>query len=163
MKKISEISLLNKIREAHLTICDWKQEEMNFIPLQGCWFSQTEEGFDLDKEINKFLASSKKVLLLLGDSGSGKSLYTQGLTHRLWRSYDTKHFIPLWISLPSINNPQNTLIQDYLKSFGLTDTEIDMLKKKQSFIFILDAYDEIHLLKNLYVSNHLSEWHAKVI
>ena len=162
MKEMSEITSLNKIQEIHLNAHDWKQEEMNFVPLEGCWFAQAEDGFDLDEKVNKFLSGDKKVLLLLGDSGAGKSLYTQGLAHRLWQSYEAQNPIPLWCSLPSLKNPENNLVQNYLQSFGLNETEIETLKKTKSFIFILDAYDEIRVLKNLFVSNALSEWNAKI-
>ena len=41
----------------------------------------------------------------MGDSGSGKSLYTQGLVIKLWQSYSHQSPIPIWISLPSLKNP----------------------------------------------------------
>ena len=41
--------------------------------------------------------------------------------------------------------------------------QIEDLRKTRSFIFILDAYDEIRKLKNLYVTNQLNQWRAKII
>lgn len=48
-----------------------------------------DEGEDLvlDTVVDQYLAGSQKVMLLLGDSGSGKSLYCQQLVTRLWQEY----------------------------------------------------------------------------
>nr|MBA3706396.1 NACHT domain-containing protein [Bacteroidota bacterium] len=149
--------------EAHLSAYDLQRESLNFVPLEGSWFANSEHSFHLDEEINKFLASDRKVLLLLGDSGAGKSLYTQGLVNKLWQTCSSQDPIPLWISLPALKNPVDNLVQEYFKQFGFTDTQINSLQKNQSFVFILDAYDEIRILKNLYVTNQLGNWKAKII
>src|SRR5437764_8465472 len=102
-------------------------------------------------------------MLLLGDSGSGKSLYTQGLVAKKWQSYAPKQCIPLSISLPSLKNPLEQAIEETLQKAGLTTSEIKQLKQENQFLFIFDGYDEIRQIKNLYVSNRLENWQAKVI
>jgi hypothetical protein len=104
-----------------------------------------------------------KVLLLLGDAGSGKSVFCQDLIRQLWKNYQKGDAIPVWISLPELENPTDKAIEEALANYGFKSEEIVTLKKEQKFIFILDAFDEIHQWKNLYVSNKLSEWNAKVI
>jgi WD40 repeat protein/TPR repeat protein len=153
----------DKFRQVHLHASDWQQESLTFVPLRGTWFAQSEHSFYLEEEITKFLSGDKKVLLLLGDSGSGKSLYTQGLASKLWQDHKPDTPIPVWISLPSLKNPVNRAIEETFEKFGLNAEQITSLKQTHSFIFILDAFDEIHQLKNLWVSNHLDQWKAKII
>jgi WD40 repeat protein len=155
--------MFDKLRQAQLHAHDWQQESLTFVPLRGSWFAQSEHSFDLEEEMTKFLLSDKKVLLLLGDSGSGKSLYTQGLASKLWQDHKPDFPIPVWISLPSLRNPINRAIEETFEKFGFTIEQIESLKQKNSFIFILDAFDEIHQLKNLWVSNHCDQWKAKII
>src|SRR5258708_3300196 len=101
-------SALNKLHQDQLNATDWQNESMNFVSLRGSWFINSEGDFDLEEEINKFLynkENDKKVLLLMGDSGAGKSLYTQGLSIKLWQSLSRESRIPVWISLPSLKDP----------------------------------------------------------
>jgi ankyrin repeat protein/WD40 repeat protein len=155
--------ILATLAKAHLHAPDWQQESLTFVPLRGTWFAQSEHSFGLEEEITKFLSSNKKVLLLLGDSGSGKSLYTQGLASKLWQDHKSDSPIPVWISLPSLKNPVNSAVEETFEKFGFNTEQIATLKKTHSFIFILDAFDETHQLKNLWVSNHLDQWKAKII
>ena len=66
--------IVTKLRQNHSSFTDWQQEQQNFIPLRGSFYAQSEHDFDLDSEVNKFIASDKQILLLLGDSGSEKIL-----------------------------------------------------------------------------------------
>ncbi len=157
------ISRLERVKEKHLLASDWQQEGVNFIPMRGTWHVNSRQDFGLDEEIQKFLSNDKKVLLLLGDSGAGKSLYTQGLAINLWKAYRDETPIPLWISLPSLKNPTNRAIEETFENYGLTVEQIQYLQRTRSFVFILDAYDEINNLSNLFVGNHLAEWKAKII
>jgi WD40 repeat protein/TPR repeat protein len=155
--------MFDKLRQAQLHAHDWQQESLTFVPLRGSWLAQSEHSFDLEEEVTKFLSGTKKVLTLLGDSGSGKSLYTQGLASKLWQDQKPESAIPIWISLPSLKNSANRAIEETLEKFGFKPEEIENLKLTKTFIFIFDAFDEIHQLKNLWVSNHLEQWKAKVI
>jgi type II secretory pathway predicted ATPase ExeA len=99
--------------------------------LRGSWFAHSEYSFDLEEEMTKFLSSNKKILTLLGDSGSGKSLYTQGLASKLWQDdKETKSAIPIWISLLSLKNPINRTIEETFEKFGLTPEQIESLRQK---------------------------------
>ncbi|KAG0347089.1 hypothetical protein BGZ54_005025 [Gamsiella multidivaricata] len=60
--------------------------------------------FSLTKNVHEFLNSDRKVLLLLGDSGAGKSTFNRELECDLWDKYKKKKGpIPLYINLPAIN------------------------------------------------------------
>ena len=69
-----------------------KQEHRNlvYIPPQakGTREAPDDELFDLTEKVNEFLSSDKKVLLLLGDSGAGKSTFNMELEIELWKTYN---------------------------------------------------------------------------
>ncbi|BBE09987.1 Putative uncharacterized protein [Mycoavidus cysteinexigens] len=131
----------------------------------------TKERFSLEEKVRDFLASEeKKVLLLLGVAGSGKSTFNRYLARSLWEAYDKEANksgqtpIPLFIPLSSLKEPNNNLISEYLKKEKFAEDQIADLKANYCFIFILDGYDEIKDRARLfYVENELDEWQAKVI
>ncbi len=138
-----------------------------YIPPQGKLSVEATEHFDLAEKVNAFLASEKKVLLLLGEGGSGKSTFNRHLAQRLWKEYQehpAEQPIPLFIPLASLDNPGKNLIEQYLKEHDLSKAQIDALRTGRRFIFILDGYDEIaHRSQAFYASNKLGRWDAKVV
>ncbi len=126
---------------------------------------RTDEGLQKDSKDQKTLIvdNGRKVLLLLGDTGSGKSLFCQDLITRLWQNYKPGNPISLFISLARLQDPIDNAIEETLTNYGFTLEHIATLKKEQQFIFVLDGYDEIHQFKNLYVTNKLNEWNARTI
>ncbi len=115
------------------------------------------------KQLMPTIDSRRKVLLLLGDTGSGKSLFCQDLITRLWQNYKPGSPIPLFTSLARLQDPIDNAIEETLAAYGFSAEQIAILKKEQQFIFVLDGYDEIHQFKNLYVTNKLNEWNARTI
>jgi ankyrin repeat protein/WD40 repeat protein len=157
-------NLIEKLRLSQLkSLVDWQSESDFFIPLRASVAAFAKEDSALENDIESFLLSDKKVMLLLGDSGSGKSLYTQGLVAKKWQSYSPKKIIPLWISLPCLKNPIKRAIEETLQKAGCNDSEIETLRQENEFLFIFDGYDEIRQIKNLYVTNRLETWQAKII
>src|SRR5438874_1957910 len=156
-----EMELIQKLSKAqHQLLCDWQQEAEFFIPLQASQSAFSQDEFPLEEDIENFLLGDKKVMLLLGDSGSGKSLFTQRLVDNKWQSYQPKCIIPVWISLPSLKNPIERAIEETLQRAGFTLNEIETLRQDNQFLFIFDGYDEIRQIKNLYVTNRLEDWQA---
>ncbi|WP_284271017.1 NACHT and WD40 repeat domain-containing protein, partial [Mycoavidus cysteinexigens] len=142
--------------------------EMYTAP-QGKLRVESTEHFDLEDKVNAFLQSDKKVLLLLGEGGSGKSTFNRHLARRLWTDYQhTDHAqaqpIPLFIPLATLDNPGKNLIEQYLREQGLSEAQIEALRCERRFIFILDGYDEIaHRSQAFYAGNKLERWQAQVI
>ncbi|CAG8789319.1 45433_t:CDS:2, partial [Gigaspora margarita] len=126
----------------------------------------------LETAINKLLnLKRKKVLLLLGSGGTGKSTFNHHLARQLWNQYNQQEItqpIPLFIALAPLKaliNQNKDFIEAYLQQAGnLTKDEINKLRERK-FVFILDGYDEIsERERQCYNSNLFSEWkNAKII
>ncbi len=136
-----------------------------YIPIQArqTTFSQ-ETPSDLMDSVKSFLSAEdpKKVLLILGEAGYGKSLFFQTLARQRWMQYQDDHAIPIFVSLPCLDQT-NRVIEDTLESHGFTPDQVNQLKIEKQFIFILDGYDEIHRLEQIYLNNRWQEWRAKII
>ncbi len=113
------------------------------------------------------LLSDKHVILLTGDSGAGKTTFNRILEKHLWDNKKETDAIPLFISLASIDKPEHDLITKALKKKGLSEFQIQKLKKeKQRFVFILDGYDESRQTQNLYLHNRINQpdgWQGHMI
>lgn len=124
-------------------------------------YSPGGEAFDVLERINQFLASShERSLLVLGDSGLGKSLLGRYVVQEAWRNYQPGPCIPLFIHLPLIPKKKRAreLLQTYLRlEEQLHEKEISQLLKyfKHSpLLIVLDGYDEIQEAGNLYLQNN---------
>ncbi|KAF9990682.1 hypothetical protein BGZ75_000500 [Mortierella antarctica] len=123
--------------------------------------------FDLREKADAFLADEKqKVLLLLGESGVGKSTFNMELEHQLWKVYEKhKGRIPLFINLPAITRPEQDLIAKQLRKLQFEEPQIRELKKRK-FVLICDGYDESQQTHNLYTENQLNQeegWQAQMV
>ena len=126
-----------------------------------------DERFSLMEKVDEFLVSREKVLLLLGDSGAGKSIFNLQLERRLWQDYQkTTGRIPLFINLPAIDKPEQDMIAKQLRRSEFTEPEIREMKERREFILICDGYDESQQMNNLYSSNRLNEdgeWKVQMV
>ncbi|KAF9570379.1 hypothetical protein EC968_001880 [Mortierella alpina] len=121
---------------------------------------------DLTEKALKFLDQREnKVLLLLGDSGVGKSTFNMELEFLLWKKYQKNGPIPLFISLPAIDQPEQDLIAKQLRKLQFEESQIRELRNR-SFVLICDGYDESQQIQNLYRKNRFSlegEWQAQMV
>ncbi|KAF9911825.1 hypothetical protein EC991_002128 [Linnemannia zychae] len=85
--------------------------------------SSDEDLFSLEDNVWEFLGSTKEVMLILGDSGSGKSTFSRYLEQELWKQYREGDSIPLFITLPSIVNPQENMIAKQLEIYEFTEEQ----------------------------------------
>ncbi|KAF9537249.1 hypothetical protein EC957_008594, partial [Mortierella hygrophila] len=65
--------------------------------------------FPLLDKVEEFLAGNSQVILILGDSGAGKSTFNQHLEYQLWQRYNTGDRIPLFVNLPALERPERDL------------------------------------------------------
>ncbi len=150
----------------------FKETEKLYVEPRGkATLEGKAETFGLLSKV-KALLREKQVVLLTGDSGAGKTTLNRLLEEQLW-SNKSKHdekgpdVIPLFISLASIDKPEHDLIAKALRKRGLSEFQIQKLKKEeQRFVFILDGYDEIRQTQNLYVSNSINQsngWQGQMV
>ncbi|KAG0249253.1 hypothetical protein BG011_009463, partial [Mortierella polycephala] len=131
--------------------------------------SSDDDLFDLTIKVNEFISDDgdTKVLLLLGDSGAGKSTFNLELEKNLWKAYNTdKKWIPVFVTLPAIDKPEEDLISKQLRRYGFTEAQIRELKSYYQFVLICDGYDECQKMNNLYNDNRLNqprEWKVKMV
>ncbi|KAF9148111.1 hypothetical protein BG015_010187 [Linnemannia schmuckeri] len=155
---------LHRLRSQRLE----ERESILYIPSQGklAVNSSDNDSFPLMEKALEFLASHRQVLLLLGDSGVGKSTFNLELENRLWKDYEPHSPIPLLINLPTIEKPAQDLIGQQLRHYNFSDNQIQNLKRHRQFIVICDGYDESRLTRNLYTTNQFNksgQWKAKVV
>ncbi len=146
-----------------------------YVALQATTPADKKITFNLDEAVTAFLTQKNdsgqknQVLLLRGQAGSGKSTFNRQLARRLWREYGAAASdetpIALYISLPTLDQPNKNLLGQYLSAkCGFSPEQIEALRQSQRFILILDGYDEIPAEhRNLYADGKLGKWQAKII
>ncbi|KAF9119577.1 hypothetical protein BGW39_000213 [Mortierella sp. 14UC] len=113
--------------------------------------------FPLMDKVEEFLAGDGQVMLVLGESGAGKSTFNCYLEHLLWQRYKPGHSIPLFINLPSLDHPDRDIIAEQLKAYRFTEAQIQELELYHPFTLICDGYDESQLTCNIHTSNALNQ------
>ncbi|KAF8926929.1 WD_REPEATS_REGION domain-containing protein, partial [Haplosporangium gracile] len=122
--------------------------------------------FSLMGKVQDFLAGDGQVMLVLGDSGAGKSTFNRHLEHLLWQDYKPGKAIPLFINLPALDRPEKQLVAEQLRTLDFSEEEIRELKQHRRVVLICDGYDESQLVCNLHTTNLLNQpgqWNAKII
>ncbi|KAF9319981.1 WD_REPEATS_REGION domain-containing protein, partial [Linnemannia elongata] len=128
--------------------------------------AQDDDLFSLKEKVQEFLASEREVMLILGDSGAGKSTFNRNLEHQLWTDYEHGGPVPLYINLPTIDDPAHDLIEKQLQYLSFPDDQIQEMKQHRQFILICDGYDESQLTINIHTTNHLNQaghWRSKIV
>ncbi|CAK69830.1 unnamed protein product (macronuclear) [Paramecium tetraurelia] len=125
---------------------------------------------NFDGEVNEFLWSdyekNKDIMLIKGKAGSGKSRASRNIEELIW-SCDMiwPNWIPIYVSLPSLKDPNHNLIEQALESENYNFDKIQVREFKDAIIngnlkvvIILDSYDEMKFKcigTNLYQTNRL--------
>ncbi len=157
----TELRRLKAQRLAH-----WR--DMLYVPPRGkASLSDADmETFDLAEKAQTFFDNNKKMALVLGESGAGKSTFLRFLEIILWEKYKKGGIIPLFIALPTIDKPEHDLIAKHLRRTGFTQVQIKTLKETREFVVIADGYDESGSNENLYQSNqfnHPGGWQGQLL
>lgn len=154
---------LQLLRKRILEDEDIQDELKQYIPVQGAYHIQDGKTFDLETKLQEIFSGDKKLILLIGNAGGGKSTFNRYIEHKLWEAYQPGDPIPLFVILPQVNHPEHRLMEQVLTRYGFTPKEIETLKKQHHFQLILDGYDEMNQMINLYDVNELEQWQAKVV
>ncbi|ETO21379.1 hypothetical protein RFI_15826 [Reticulomyxa filosa] len=116
----------------------------------------------------------RKVIIIQGKSGSGKSIFCRHLEEILWNNYvsDSKQPIPVYISFSKIYHKRNEkdIILQALQGKHISKEIMNTIREQVSFIFIMDGFDEIFDVyrksnneQYFYDRFNLNQWNAKVI
>ncbi|MFV2015172.1 MAG: hypothetical protein ACC656_07090, partial [Candidatus Heimdallarchaeota archaeon] len=107
-----------------------------YVPLDCVAEYRSESSLDLEEEVDKFIKGNNTVLLLLGNSGSGKSTFCTHLSHRLINEYQKDNnnaplpvLIRFGTSLSAVNSGE--LIEKEFERFGLSREAIFNLRRDQ--------------------------------
>ncbi|KAF9548727.1 hypothetical protein EC957_005660 [Mortierella hygrophila] len=116
----------------------------------------------------EFLDSNNKVLLLMGDPGSGKTVFVKQLERKLWGQYNGPNDpIPILVNLPEFANTASDFLRRVLQSRGFRPEHIQFLRPRgRQFILICDGYDEAQVQGNIYNQNKFNregQWRVKLI
>lgn len=169
-------------RELYITgqgsIYNWYQEEKSAKMKE-----KKKKG--LEGNVEAFLddEDENKVMLMTGDSGSGKSMFCERFSLEEMELYErtlqdgsyekNPRYIPIFISLPcmavSVGCEGDAVIRYLQQIKKWSDKQIDFLKNNRRVLFILDGYDEMYPLRdrmyvNIFTENHFKGWRdVKVI
>ncbi|KAG0071599.1 hypothetical protein BGZ89_010105, partial [Linnemannia elongata] len=122
--------------------------------------------FLLMDKVQEFLSSDRQVMLILGDSGAGKSTFNKHFEAELLQSYTIGGWIPLFINLPAIDRPVKELMSEQLRGYDFSKAQIQELKQQRRFVVICDGYDESQLSTNLHTTNLFNrpgQWKVKMV
>ncbi|KAG0048179.1 hypothetical protein BGZ89_004677, partial [Linnemannia elongata] len=128
--------------------------------------ARDDELFPLKEKAEEFLASDRQVMLILGESGAGKSTFNKYLESELLCTYTCGGPIPLFINLPAIDRPDKDLIGEHLRTNNFSEAQIQELKQYRHFVLICDGYDESQLTANLHTTNLFNrpgQWNVKMV
>ncbi|KAF9143174.1 hypothetical protein BG015_000523, partial [Linnemannia schmuckeri] len=128
--------------------------------------ARDDDLFPLMEKVQEFLSSERQVMLVLGDSGAGKSTFNLELERTLWNDYKERGPIPLFINLSFIDNPARDLIEKQLQHHNFSDDQIREMKLHRRFVLICDGYDESQLKVNIHSTNQFNQsgqWKVKIV
>lgn len=120
----------------------------------------------LHGRVHIFLEGNGLVMLILGDSGAGKSTFNAKLEQDLWDTYKAGDPIPLFIDLKAIRHLDQDLIRQHLDSLKIFSASHMKYLFSRKFILICDGYDESQIRSNLYSNsqfNKPNQWKARMV
>ncbi|KAG0079059.1 hypothetical protein BGZ90_003637, partial [Linnemannia elongata] len=154
---------LNALRSERL---DEYEQQIYISPMaKASLQARDDDIFPLKEKVQEFLPSEQQVMLILGDSGSGKSTFNRYLEHELWTNYAAGP-IPLFINLPELERPDKDLVAKHLRKIYFSEEEIRELRLQRQFVLICDGYDESQLTVNLHTANGFNrpgQWNVKMV
>ncbi|CAD8197248.1 unnamed protein product [Paramecium pentaurelia] len=127
---------------------------------------------NFDGEVNEFLWSdyekNKDIMLIKGKAGSGKSRASRNIEELIWNCDKfSPNWIPIYVSLPSLIDPNHNIIDQALESENYNFDKIQVREFKEAIIngnlkivLILESYDEMKfnfIGTNLYQTNRLAQ------
>lgn len=112
----------------------------------------------LMETVEKFLSpNGPRVLLFLGDPGSGKSVIARNIAYEL-ATQTNSGFTPVFISLGASKDPQRACLKKPMMEVAKSTEEYEEWQKDRPFLFICDGFDEMKQPYMLYHDNNMDAW-----
>ncbi|KAG0046913.1 hypothetical protein BGZ83_007941 [Gryganskiella cystojenkinii] len=173
-KRFSLLERANKIspteQRLHMIRCEKALHSRGiYIPLMSRTNLQDRHGgqVPLKTRVDAFRRSEKEVMLILGDSGAGKTTFLSWLEYDLWDQYSRGQPIPLFIDLKTAGDLQaNDIVERKLKINNFKDDQICQLREQRQFILLCDGYDEWGKRQNILKIHKIvtsDRWRVKII
>ncbi|KAF9110284.1 hypothetical protein BGX30_008035, partial [Mortierella sp. GBA39] len=150
----------------------WQRLEEAYLPVYTSPMAKAnlqardDDTFPLMDKVQEFLASDRQVMLILGDSGTGKSTFNKHLESALLHSYNSGDPIPLFINLHALGRLSKDLIGEHLRTNKFSEEQIQEMRQYRQFVLICDGYDESQLTVNLHTTNLFNrpgQWNVKMV
>ncbi|CAD8046055.1 unnamed protein product [Paramecium sonneborni] len=163
MENISRKIKINQVKNTYIEFECQNKNQMRTL------FSQKDKK---NGTIDRFLDDQQQdqLLLLQGDSGSGKSVAIKKIEEYVWKRNDPIKIIPIIVKLSELKDPINNAIIETLRSlnYKLNAQQIEQLQthirsNKMQMLFIFQGYDKLSQnLKttNFLKSNNLIQWNT---
>jgi ankyrin repeat protein len=158
----------NQDLQASITMNDLE----SFVPLlcsSSNSLRKNAELAELVSMVEKFLEDERyRVLLLYGNSGSGKTLFGRYVQNLLWeKPHDLNIFMPIFVDMSTSEDALRDLIEKSFLQNGLSKQDVEILKASQlgRFLFIFDGFHAISssIIPNLFEQT-ISSWpNSKVL
>ena len=161
--------IFEKLRQAWKEECSRYEfdEQRLYVRLQIGVGHHDDDPKDALEVVESFLSeSSQGGLLLLGNSGHGKSLFSHWLVAHLWERWERRdlEFIPLFVLLTGLKIDKDWFAHWLEAKCKLTGEEINELRQQKLFV-VCDGYDELgedFAKKN--ISQYLGlQWQIKIM
>ncbi len=114
-------------------------------------------------DIDNFLDHDKKVMLISGDVGTGKTVFSLYIANKILQRSQAQQTFIIYIDLNKLKTINQNLLAVHLQEAGFNTDQQTLLKKHYKFIFIFDNYGINHHFNNLYEQLKLGELSAKLI
>ena len=164
---LSKSKIRQKLKATFQQELDEKSFDIYIEPL-GTLKGVLEHKLNVRSVVDEFIKSSKQSLLILGDSGMGKTLLSTKVAQQLWQDEKTEYW-PVYIYLPTLVNEEGRLKPKLLETHledncFLKKEEIAFLKNKNiKLLLILDGFDEVKWMGNIISLNGFHKWQVKLL
>ncbi|CAM9428012.1 unnamed protein product, partial [Phaeothamnion confervicola] len=119
---------------------------------------------DAAAQIGAFMDSDRRVLLVVGGPGAGKTLLLRQLEAHLAADVAALPPVPLFIDLLTLDTAQPPTLAK-MSAAGLSQAEVLQLQRSRRVVFLVDSFDALApgRLANLFKANRWAEWDCKVV
>lgn len=112
----------------------------------------------IGSELEGFLNSTKKVLLLCTNTPSSASRLMDSIAVQSWAT-SNHTAVPVFINLTAVTSPASTCIEETLLQHGLDlPTVLQAREERLSFFFLVTGFEDCGVFTNIFMRNHMYEW-----